>query len=180
MDEEIYRLSIGEGEILIRPYKDTDDVSEITRLLHSSYKVLADMGFRYMATHQDDNETLKRLTTGFSYLGFSDDRIISTITLYESNKETHGAEWYTEPGVMHFGQFAVSKEFQNKGVGNFMMDIIEDKALKLGAKELALDTSEGAVHLIDFYRKRNYRFIQYVNWEVTNYRSVIMSKKLFN
>ena len=32
--------------------------------------------------------------------------------------------------------------------------------------------------LIDYYQKRSYRFIEYVDWDVTNYRSVILSKSL--
>ena len=59
-----------------------------------------------------------------------------------------------------------------------MMDIIEGKAKALGADELALDTAEGASHLIGYYEKRGYRFMEYVNWDVTNYRSVIMSKTI--
>ena len=43
---------------------------------------------------------------------------------------------------------------------------------------VTLDTAEGAEHLIRTYEKRGYRFIEYVQWEVTNYRSVVMSKKL--
>ena len=72
----------------------------------------------------------------------------------------------------------VLPEYQNKGIGSLMMDIIETRAKKEGAIEIALDTAEGAAHLIRYYKKRGYRFIEYVNWEVTNYRSVIMSKKL--
>jgi len=60
-----------------------------------------------------------------------------------------------------------------------MMEIIETKAKSLGALEIALDTAEGAAHLIRFYEKRGYEFIQYVQWEVTNYRSVIMSRKFY-
>jgi len=35
-----------------------------------------------------------------------------------------------------------------------------------------------ADHLIKMYESRGYRFIEYHQWGITNYRSVVMSKKL--
>ncbi|WP_312116724.1 hypothetical protein [Brevibacillus reuszeri] len=42
----------------------------------------------------------------------------------------------------------------------------------------SLDTAEGAHHLIRYYSARGYRHVDYVQWNETNYRSVLMSKKL--
>jgi len=53
---------------------------------------------------------------------------------------------------------------------------VEVEASKNGVEELALDTAEPAIHLIEFYKKRGYRFIEYTQWDEVNYRSVIMSK----
>ncbi len=167
-----------EEEVLIRMYEPLDSVSEISKLLHTSYKRLADMGFKYLATHQDDSETERRLKNGIAYVGTSHKKIIATITLYYNKSVLHNADWYKRKGVAHFGQFGILPEYQNKGLGKFMMEIVESKAKELGAVEIALDTAEGAVHLIKYYEKRGYRFVEYVNWKVTNYRSVIMSKKL--
>lgn len=171
-------LKIDNKEIHIRLYKPSDSISEITELLHKSYKQLADLGFKYLATHQDDNETEKRLKKGISYLALDGKKIISTVSLYHNNSESYNCNWYQKKNVAHFGQFGVLPEYQKKGIGNNMMDLIEAKAKELGETELALDTAEGAEHLINFYKQRGYRFIEYVNWDVTNYRSVILSKKL--
>jgi hypothetical protein len=46
------------------------------------------------------------------------------------------------------------------------------------AAELAVDTAEPARHLIDWYTRLGYRFIEYAQWDVTNYRSVVMSKPI--
>jgi len=43
---------------------------------------------------------------------------------------------------------------------------------------VAVDTAEGAAHLITFYRARGYRQVAYAQWDHTNYRSVILSKRL--
>ncbi|MBK8550703.1 MAG: GNAT family N-acetyltransferase [Ignavibacteria bacterium] len=178
MTDNIYKIKTAEEEISIRRFTPADPISEITNLLHTSYKFLANLGLRYLATHQDDSETEKRLKKGIAYVGLSNDKIISTVTLYYDDIDSNNTGWYKRKGVAHFGQFGVLPGYQKKGIGNFMMDIVERKARELGAAEIALDTAEGAVHLIEYYKKRGYRFIEYVNWEVTNYRSVILSKRL--
>lgn len=48
----------------------------------------------------------------------------------------------------------------------------------MGARELACDTAEGAVHLIAMYRKRGFRQVGTADWEGTNYMSVVLSKSL--
>lgn len=35
------------------------------------------------------------------------------------------------------------------------------------------DLDETAHHLMDFYKKRDYRYIETIKWDVTNYKSVI-------
>jgi hypothetical protein len=58
------------------------------------------------------------------------------------------------------------------------MDFVEHHAACDGAHEMALDTSEHAHHLIEIYKNRGYRFVEYAQWSVTNYRSVVLSKSL--
>lgn len=152
-------------------------IEPITDLLHNSYAPLAAAGMRYLATHQKSSVTRDRLLEGESYLGFLGDDLISTVTL----KPTRGqcsSHWYRQPGVFHFGQFCVHPAHQGKGLGSLIMDRLETRARDLGARELALDTSENAAHLIAMYTKRGYRFVEHVQWDAVNYRSVILSKNL--
>ena len=51
-------------------------------------------------------------------------------------------------------------------------------AISNGAAELALDTSEGADHLIAWYERIGFRIVEYAQWKGKRYRSVIMSKTL--
>lgn len=44
--------------------------------------------------------------------------------------------------------------------------------------ELALDTAVPATHLIDRYKRLGYRTVAHYQRDVTNYRSVIMSKEV--
>ena len=59
-----------------------------------------------------------------------------------------------------------------------MMDFVEERARAIGAHEIALDTSERAKKLIALYTARGYEIVDEADWSVTNYRSVIMSRKL--
>ena len=106
-----------------------------------------------------------------------DGAIVGTVTL-KSIENTKGSPWYDRADVAAFGQFAVRPDLQRKGIGARLMDKVEGRARELGVAELALDTSERASGLITMYQSRGYRFIEYAQWEITNYRSVILSKRL--
>ena len=76
-------------------------------------------------------------------------------------------EYYDQSFVAAFGQFAVAPEYQNSGLGSKLLDVAEKCAIRDNAKEIAFDTAEGAVDLINYYKKRGYTFVQYTQWAVT-------------
>lgn len=171
------KYTIVSEEVQIRALREEDDLSAITALLHAAYAPLAERGFRYLASHQDDSITLQRLKAGWAYVGTLSGQIVATITLRVSEADSP-CEWYQEPSVFIFGQFAVHPTFQRLGIGERLIQRMEHEAIVRGATELALDTSEGATHLWDWYSRLGYRFIQHVSWRDTNYRSVVLSKSL--
>jgi GNAT superfamily N-acetyltransferase len=152
-------------------------IEPLTDILHKAYAPLAAKGLKYLATHQPATKTLQRLQEGEAYLSFVDDTLVGTVTLYSEDPNS-SCEYYRKPGVYCFGQFAVCPSQQSKGIGAKTMTFIEERARELGAKELALDTSEHAEHLIAMYEKRGYKIVAHTKWQVTNYRSVVMSKFL--
>ena len=164
-------------EIEIRALLDDDDIPAITALLHDAYAPLAAMGFRYLASHQDDVVTRQRLHQGLPFVAVMSSRIIATITLRPSNPDSE-CSWYRETDVFTFGQFGVLPSLQRCGIGLRLMDMIEQEATKKGARALALDTCEGANHLCRWYSRLGYDFIQHISWHDTNYRSVVLSKPL--
>jgi GNAT superfamily N-acetyltransferase len=172
MSKPVDRLEIR----LIGP---DDPIHDLTLLLNRAYKRLADMGLKYVATWQGDDITLRRIKEAECWLGFLDGALVAAVSLRGPTKGK-GSEWYSRPDVATFNQFAVKPELQGQGIGSKLLDHIEKRAEELGAAELALDTAEPAVHLIEFYEKRGYRSIEKVDWDVTNYVSVIMSKTLIN
>ena len=163
--------------VVIRELRPDDSVAAITELLHTAYAPLAAMGFKYLATHQDEATTRRRLQSGISLVAELDGAIVGTVTLRAPKAESRCA-WYLQPGVWSFGQFAVRPDLQRHGLGKKLMHAIEQRALQHGATELALDTAEGATHLVRWYEGLGFRFIQHVSWDETNYRSVVMSKRL--
>ena len=152
-------------------------VEPLTYLLHQAYAPLAARGMRYLATHQPPEKTLERLQEGESYLAFLNGEVIGTVSLYEEDQSSE-CEYYRQNGVFSFGQFAIKPGLQGQGLGSSMMNMLEARAKELGAKELALDTSEHADHLIKMYSRRGYQHVAYTQWSVVNYRSVILSKVL--
>jgi GNAT superfamily N-acetyltransferase len=163
----------------IREFRDSDPVSEITDLLHRAYKPLADAGWKYIASYQDDARTLRRIKTGKCFVLTEADKIVGTIVYYTTlHNRTDCPMIYNKTGFAHFGQFAVEPFLQKQGLGGMLMNHVEQVALAEGNHAICFDTSEDAHHLINYYKKRGYEFEAYHQWKDTNYRSVIMKKAL--
>jgi GNAT superfamily N-acetyltransferase len=162
---------------VIRAWLPTDDVAALTELLHQAYGQLARAGFRYLASHQDEAMTRKRLETGHPLVAVLDGTIVGTVTLYPPRPNSP-CDLYRQSDVFSFGQFGVRPDLQRGGIGRCLVDRIEAEARELGAARLALDTAEGATHLVRWYERLGFRFVQYAQWDMTNYRSVVMCKPL--
>ena len=163
--------------VIIRPLSDTDSLEELTELLHRAYAHLANLGLKFVATYQDVDVTRKRIAKGICLIAELDGRMVGTITFYprEIGKPT---PWMSRSNVAVIGQMGVEPRLQRQGIATKLMLAAEDCARVDGAAELALDTAEPATHLIQWYTRLGYRFIEYMQWDVTNYRSVVMSKRL--
>lgn len=161
-----------------RLINQSDSIEKINQMLRSAYSSLAANGMRYAASHEDIEATRKNIAKGECHLLLiNHSEIIGCVMIRRPGAEL-GPKWYLNPGIITFGRFAINPDYQGQGIGSKFLDYIEKRAVELGAKELALDTSEKATHLIKMYEKRGYRFIQYHQWDITNYRSVVMSKAL--
>ena len=163
--------------ITIRPFAESDSLEELTELLHRAYAPLAEMGLKYLATHQTVETTRKRISDGICFVAVGEGKIVGTIKYSPPGRE-HGSPWMRRPEVAHISQFGVERELQRQGIGEKLMDHVEAFARAAGVAELALDTAVPAAHLIRWYERRGYREIEHIDWEVTNYLSVVMSKRL--
>ncbi len=167
------------NRLLIRTLGADDSFEDLTELLHRAYRVLADMGLRFLATYQDVDTTKSRVSIGTCFVAELDGKIVGTITYYAPGRR-YGCDYYKKKGVAHVGQLAVEPTLQRLGIAARLMSRAEDFARSRGMRELALDTAEPAIQLIDWYTRIGYRFVGYHQWDVTNYRSVIMTKPLIN
>ena len=165
-------------EIEIRLLRPADPIPELTRLLHRAYARLAAMGLRYMATHQSDAVTRERAGQGECWVAVAPDGALAGTILFRPAARTSGSPWLDRPEVASLAQFAVAPERQGGGLGARLMDLAERRAAETGAEEIALDTAEPAEHLVALYARRGYRFVEHAQWGHTNYRSVIMSKRV--
>lgn len=158
----------------VRP---TDDVGAVTELLHRAYAPLAAKGLRYVAAHQSVDVTRRRMAKGDTVVALIDERIVAVVTLARASA-TSGSPFYDRPDVASFGQFAVEPVHQKHGIGSVLLATVETLARQRAVSVLALDTSELAVALIEFYTKKGYAFVEHVRWPDVNYRSVILAKQL--
>lgn len=170
------------GVIDIRPLAPTDSFDDITDLLHRAYAPLAAKGMHYVASHQSADVTRDRALRGETFVAIEDGRIVGTITLEPapaSVNPTAGGEFYDQPGIAHFGQYAVDPRLKGTGLGKRLLRRIEERAKELGAVELALDTSVHASGLIALYERWGYRHVGDIDWRPSvNYPSVVLSKTL--
>lgn len=176
-----YTYQFKDHEIVeLRLIRDEDSIEEITVLLNKSYQALLDMGMKFLAATQDASVTLNRINKAHQcFVGIHNSRIISTISLYDY-KPSDVSQWYNNSFVAKIGQFAVLPELQKTGIGSFMMEIVEREARKMNnIKELSLDTSENAKHLIKYYEEKGYKYKETIKWDVTNYKSIVLSKPLY-
>ncbi|MGV3722507.1 MAG: GNAT family N-acetyltransferase [Actinomycetota bacterium] len=121
--------------------------------------------------------TARRIAGKECYVALAGGRIVGAILLAPPGR-SGGCDYYERPGVATFHQFAVDPDCQGQGVGGLLLNQVELRARDLGAAEVALDTAEGARHLIARYERCGYRVVDRVDWPETNYVSVIMSKPL--
>jgi len=166
------------GELRIRRLEAGDSLAELTALLHRAYATLGAMGFNYTAVDQNVATTRERIGSGECYLAFIGQRTVGTLLLGPVAEIQLSCEWYCRPGVWTIGRFGVDPDLRGQGIGSELLAFAERRAESLGAAEAALDTAEGAEHLLEFYGKRGYRRVGHVQWEGKNYRSVVLSKAL--
>ena len=164
-------------DFAISEFSELDSIAKLTSLLHSAYAKLGAMGFNYTAVDQNNEVTRRRIVGGVCLVAYCDSDLIGTI-VYKPPGVMTGCHHFATPGIGTVGQFGVRPDFQGRGLGNSLLLKAETLARKNGDTELALDTAEGARHLVDWYNRSGYRFIEHAQREGKTYRSVILSKRL--
>ena len=162
-------------EFSIRPLASSDSILELTHLLHLAYRQLGARGLNYSAVDQSPETTAQRIEDGECLVAVAGHRLLGTIMFYPPDHAS-GCTWYDRPEIAKLGQFGVLPELQHGGIGRHLLQAAEARAAAAGAAEIALDTAETATHLVAWYARCGYRFIEHAQWPGKVYRSVIMSK----
>jgi predicted N-acetyltransferase YhbS len=161
--------------IALRPLSSEDSLDELTALLHAAYAQLLQLGFNYTAVDQSNEVTQRRIAQGECCVAVSENRIVGTILFCRAAR---GCAWYEQPHVAAIHQLAVHPSFQRNKIGDALIAWGQAKAITTGASELALDTAEGATHLVSWYQRLGFRQVATEQWPGKSYRSTIMSKAL--
>jgi GNAT superfamily N-acetyltransferase len=139
--------------ILVRQLAASDSISDLTDLLHCAYKPLLDMGFRYWATRQTEEDTRRRIASGKCLVAELKGKVVGTLCYYR-HVPWDASPWMKRSEVAAVGQFGVEPELQRQGIGTALMRHAERIALSEGAAEVALSTADAAEHLISYYTNR--------------------------
>jgi len=164
-------------DLVLRSLRPDEDFVYLTQLLRRAYQIWADQGLRFQATHQPPEKTKDRCAEGHTIIAELSGKVIGLVTVNDP-KNSAGVHWYEQPGVTSFHQFAVDPDFQKKGIGSILLKECENQARSLGLRELALDTSEHAEALIQYYLRKGFRKVDEHRWNSANYKSVVLSKTL--
>ncbi|NOS86225.1 MAG: GNAT family N-acetyltransferase [Ignavibacteria bacterium] len=174
----MHTVTLNNTNYTIRLFDESrDSVEELTGLLHRAYKRLADMGLNFIATFQSVEYTRNYFKKGECYILESHNKLAGTVFYYTTMWDD-APEIYKHNDSVLIGKFAVEPELQNLGLGSKLMDFVESLACENNKKRVVLDTSEKALHLIDYYNKRGYEYKHHWQWPDVNYKSVILSKEL--
>jgi ribosomal protein S18 acetylase RimI-like enzyme len=165
-------------QIQIRHLSPTDDLEQVTRLVHLAYAQHAAMGLRYWGTHQSVADTAKRFASGQGFVAELAGEYVGTVTVRPPQPESP-LKLYRDPRTWSICQFAVSPSVKGAGLGKALHEAALAHARQHGGQVMALDTAAPAKGLIAMYRAWGYQHVGEHSWRPhTNYESVVMSRPL--
>ena len=170
------RDCLPEG-IWLRRLKAGDCLDQLTGMLHRAFSRLGDMGIPCSCVSQSSEVTRERVARGDCFVAVAGERIVGTITLYESDAGSDSSH-YCNTRVASVRQLGVDPHFQDKGVGTALLQLAEQWARRRGYARLALDTPERADHLIDYYHRQGFCVVETLQISARPYRSVVLAKVL--
>jgi len=151
----------------------------LAAMLHRAYAEQVRMGLQPLAGRQDAETTARRCRSGEAWLATIDGRIdpVGMILLHEV-EDAAFPPWFLRSEVAHFSLLAVDPLVQHAGIGARLVAHAEQRCAANGHEELALSMAEPDTRLLGWYVRRGYRVVDHWQWPYTNYRSLIMSRRL--
>lgn len=152
------------------------DTDSLTDLLHRAYAPFAERGLNYTAVDQEAATTLRRATSGATWLLFDANELVGSVTMSlppEPLLQELTAEARV-PGRVWFNQFAVAPEHQNRGYGSLLRGRAFAWARSQGSTSVGLDTGLCADDLISLYQHWGFRPVDVIQRPGKTYESVVM------
>jgi GNAT superfamily N-acetyltransferase len=166
----------GIGHVELRRFDAArDSFVALTTMLHRAFAPLGALGLNCTCVDQTIETTRARATRGDCYVAVCDGRIVGTMTLCASDREST-CELYRRDDIAILRQFAVEPVWQARGIGTLLIAFAEHWAATRGHAQLVLDTPQPAAHLIAFYRGQGFRIVDFTRFEGKRYDSAILSK----
>jgi GNAT superfamily N-acetyltransferase len=168
--------------LTIRLWQPDDSISALTELIHRAYAKHTQRNLKFLAASQTNEITMIRINAAECWVGHAGERLVATILFYPPSTGVNqmiisDCDWYNRPDVAKFAQLAVDPDYQGRGYGSILLDLVERRARETGAAELACDTAEPADDLRRLYVQRGFRLVGTYDWRPkTNYMSVVYSK----
>jgi GNAT superfamily N-acetyltransferase len=156
---------------------DDNDVGRFTEFSSICYSDRAAKGVDYLPAGQDEETTRRRIENREVWVAELDGRIVASFSI-ASPENTAGSWWYRQPAVVELNQLAVHPDFRILGLFSMMMDAAEQRALELGAVEIAGTVPAKRKKLLQAYLRRGTRIVDYKWKKNARYGSVIFSKAL--
>lgn len=162
--------------VVVRRLAESDSIEELTRLLHRAYSAHAAAGRVFFASYQTVQDTAHRLKEGECWVAVVGSELVGTVTVSAPYEAPEG--YPAPPGAGSFWQLAVAPSQRGTGLGQHLLTVAESRVAALGSAQVVIDTSSAATELLGWYRRRGYVPVGTWRWDVTNYESVVLLKRL--
>jgi len=156
---------------------DPNEIRKLTDFLNIIYKDRADKGIDYLPSSQDEDTTRLRIKDKECWVAEIGEQIVGTFTI-SAPENTRGCWWYRQSGVAEASQLAVHPNFRSLGMFLLLTGATEQRALELGALEVAGSAPSQRKRLIAAYIRRGHRIVDYKWSKNASYGCVIFSKAL--
>lgn len=123
---------------------DVEGIMKITKQAFSQYIKLAGIPDTD-ALHETRDQVVRDIENKYVYVAFIDDEIVGSVRVEKINDTT-----------AYLSRFAVSNEYQNRGIGKSIMGVFDQEMKKNGVKRVILHTAAKAFSLMRFYYGRGF------------------------
>jgi ribosomal protein S18 acetylase RimI-like enzyme len=159
-----------------RRFGPQDSLADLTGLLHEAYAAHAAAGRTFFASYQTAADTGRRIARGECWIVLDGESMVGTVTIAAPYPFPAGYPAPRPAGTYY--QLAVAPAYQHRGLGRRLVALAEQRIGELAVRDVAIDTSTLATDLVAWYLKLGYHETGRWRWDVTNYESIVLGKRL--